>query len=334
MLTTPVVIFVDITAKKQLTFREVRNTSIEIGRGLRKQWNWQKGDIMVLFSPNSADIAAITFGTLWAGGIVCPANNLYTVGELVSLLRSSGAKALTTHLACLEIAREAALIAGLPLDRIILIGDSDPKRKTKHFSSLRDSSEDVGKVSVNPQEDLAFLVYSSGTTGLPKGVMLSHENIVANVMQNNTPEVTTATNWKHDSIISFLPMFHIYGDQDDFHTLRSLTNLSLGIACALFIPVYRGIRTHIMQRFDLEQFCQNLQASKVTIAYVVPPVVLLLSKHPIIDQYNLSSLRMMHSAAAPLTQDLIRSVYQRLKVGTVQSYGMSEASPAISTQVS
>jgi acyl-coenzyme A synthetase/AMP-(fatty) acid ligase len=88
-----------------------------------------------------------------------------------------------------------------------------------------------------------------------------------------------------------------------------------------------------MQRFDLEQFLQNIQASKVTVAYVVPPVVLLLAKNPLIENYDLSSLRMMHSAAAPLTEDLIRSVHDRLKVGIVQSYGMSEASPAISTQV-
>ena len=200
----------DIAVQKKHTFRELRSISTEIGRGLRSQWKWQKGDVMALFSPNSGDIGSITMGTLWAGGIVCPANNLYTVGELVSILKSSGAKALTTHLECLEVAREAALIAGLPLNRIILIGDPDPKGGIKHFLSLRESTKAVEKVLINPKEDLAFLVYSSGTTGLPKGVMLSHENIVANVLQNNSAE-KQSTNWRNDSIISFLPMFHIYG---------------------------------------------------------------------------------------------------------------------------
>lgn len=90
---------------------------------------------------------------------------------------------------------------------------------------------------------------------------------------------------------------------------------------------------HILQRFDLQQLCQSIQTNKITIAYVVPPVVLLLAKNPTVDKYNLSSLRLMHSAAAPLANDLIDMVYKRLKVPVKQAYGMSEASPAICAQV-
>jgi 4-coumarate--CoA ligase len=90
---------------------------------------------------------------------------------------------------------------------------------------------------------------------------------------------------------------------------------------------------HIMQRFDLQNFCVSIQTNKITIAYVVPPVVLLLAKNPALDKYNLSSLRMMYSAAAPLATDLIEMVHKRLKVPVKQAYGMSEASPAICSQV-
>tara|TARA_R110002060_G_scaffold24900_1_gene33942 strand:+ start:802 stop:1245 length:444 start_codon:yes stop_codon:yes gene_type:complete len=106
-----------------------------------------------------------------------------------------------------------------------------------------------------------------------------------------------------------------------------------GIAALIFIPLLRGVPMHIMQRFDLEQFLSSIQNFKVTIAYVVPPVVLLLAKHPVIDKFDLSSLRMMHSAAAPLTPDLIDMIHKRIKCPVKQSYGMSEAAPGITTQV-
>jgi len=107
----------------------------------------------------------------------------------------------------------------------------------------------------------------------------------------------------------------------------------LGIHALIYIPIYRGLTMHIMQRFNLQQLCQSIQTNKITITYVVPPVVLLLAKHPTVDKYNLGSLRLIHSAAAPLTNDLIEMVYTRLKVPVKQSYGMSEASPGICTQV-
>jgi 4-coumarate--CoA ligase len=107
----------------------------------------------------------------------------------------------------------------------------------------------------------------------------------------------------------------------------------LGLAVLVLLPVYRGITVYIMQRFDLEQFCQNIEQNKITLTFVVPPVVLLLAKHPLVDKYNLSSLRMMHSSAAPLTDDLVQMIYKRLKVPIKQGYGLSEASPGVAAQV-
>jgi acyl-coenzyme A synthetase/AMP-(fatty) acid ligase len=88
-----------------------------------------------------------------------------------------------------------------------------------------------------------------------------------------------------------------------------------------------------MQRFDLEKFCQVVEHGRITLAWVVPPVVLLLAKHPLVSQYELSTLRMMHSSAAPLTTDLVEMVYRRLKIPIKQGYGLSEAAPGVSTQV-
>ncbi|KIX00172.1 uncharacterized protein Z518_10309 [Rhinocladiella mackenziei CBS 650.93] len=308
------VIFVDITAQKQHTFRDVRQAATLFGQGLRQEWKWQKGDVMALFTPNSAEIGAVTFGTHWAGGVVCPFNNLYTVGELASQLKSSQAKGLATHVTCLEVAREAALLVGLPLDRIILIGGRDSKGRFQHFSDVQGASTAIERATIDPKEDLVFLVYSSGTTGLPKGVMLTHQNVMANLLQTSVMDANL-TDWRIDRTIGFLPMYHIYG-----------------LALLVLAPVYRGITVQIMQKFELEQFCQIVQENKITLAYVVPPVALLLAKHSLVDKYDLSSLRILHSSAAPLTNDLVEMVYNRLKVPIKQGYGLSEASPGVSTQ--
>lgn len=203
-------IYSDISVGKEYTFQTIQENAEQFGQGLRQHWQWQKGDVMALFTPNSADVAIVTFGTNWAGGVVCPVNNLYTAEELASQLKSCGAKALTAHRANIQVAREAALIAGLPLCRVVIIGDQDPSGQFHHFSTLQSTSIHSDRPVIDSKQDLAFLVYSSGTTGLPKGVMLTHENIIANILQSaNVDEGYTF--WKTDRTVGFLPMYHIYG---------------------------------------------------------------------------------------------------------------------------
>lgn len=202
---------------------------MDFGKGLKAVWEWRKGHVLGLYLPNCIDTPAITWGTLWSGGIISPANPGYTVEELAFQLKDSGAKALITTLEFLPNAKAACKIAGIDEDCIALAGDHrDPEAKIKHFTSVRNISGATRyrKAKVDPKKDLAFLVYSSGTTGKPKGVMLSHSNICANILQLNAAE-SGNLDWKGgpnnegDKILAFLPFFHIYGifdrskDSDD-----------------------------------------------------------------------------------------------------------------------
>ncbi|MCJ1391123.1 hypothetical protein MMC18_003985 [Xylographa bjoerkii] len=317
------VIYRDADTLRSYTYAQVKAAAIEFGKGLKSAWEWKKGDVLALFTPNCIDTPAVTWGCHWAGGILSPANPGYTAEELAFQLKDSGAKALITQTPFLSVALQAAKHVGIPENRIILIGDErDETHKFKHFTSVRNTAgtNRYRRTKIDPKKDLAFLVYSSGTTGHPKGVMLCHENIVANVLMLHAGEGGNLS-WKGgpdgdgDSVLAFLPFYHIYG-----------------LTCLIHQSIYSGWKLVVMPRFDLEKFCSTIQSQKITFSYIVPPVVLLLGKHPIVDKYDLSSLRMLNSGAAPLTKELVDSVYQRLKVPIKQGYGLSETSPTTHTQ--
>ncbi|KAL4888955.1 hypothetical protein BDV59DRAFT_187603 [Aspergillus ambiguus] len=317
------IIYRDADTQRYYTYKTLKDTALEFGKGLKATYDWRKGDVLALYTPNSIDTPVVMWGTHWAGGVISPANPAYTVEELAFQLKNSGARALATQRANLPTATAAAKQVGIPESHIMLLGDErDPEGKIKHFTSVRNISRATRyrRTKIDPAKDLSFLVYSSGTTGVPKGVMLSHRNIVANSLQLAAGESGHLT-WnggpdgKGDRVLAFLPFFHIYG-----------------LTCLVHQTLYQGYQLIVMQRFDLEQWCAHVQNYRVSFSYVVPPVVLLLGKHPVVDKYDLSSLRMMNSGAAPLTQELVEAVYARIKVGIKQGYGLSETSPTTHTQ--
>lgn len=336
-------IYRDADTKRSYTYAQVKSTAIDFGKGLKSNWDWKKGDVLALFTPSCVDTPAIIWGCHWAGGIVSPANPGYTANELAFQMKDAGAKALVTQKSCLGVAQEAAKLAGVPMDRIILMGDERGEQgKFKHFTSIRNISRSTRyrRVKLDPKKDLAFLVYSSGTTGHPKGVMLCHENIVANIKMLKVGESGNLT-WdggegdQGDRILAFLPFYHIYGRSYSPRYLEPLLIGGItGLTCLVHQAIYCGLTTIVMAKFETEKFCKVIQDQKITFAYVVPPVVLLLGKHPIVEKYNLSSLKMLSSGAAPLTRELVDAVYKRLKVPIKQGYGLSETSPTTHTQVS
>ena len=213
------VIYQDADSDRSYTYAQVKSTAIDFGTGLKSVWEWKKGDVIALFTPNCVDTPPLIWGTHWAGGIVSPANPGYTADELAFQLKDCEAKALVTQKNLLPVALEAAKLAGVPEDRIILIGDErDETVRFKHFHSVRNiaGTNRYRRTKMDPRKDLAFLVYSSGTTGHPKGVMLSHGNIVSNMKMLEAGEDGNLT-WnggsdrQGDSMLAFLPFYHIYG---------------------------------------------------------------------------------------------------------------------------
>ncbi|KAF2031005.1 acetyl-CoA synthetase-like protein [Setomelanomma holmii] len=300
------VIYRAINSDRKYTFAEVKTHATLFGEGLCNLWDWQKDEVLALYAPNDIDIAPVIYGTFFAGGIVTPANPGYSTDELAYQLDNSGARALVTTKQFLETALKAAQKVGIPNDRVILLGaEKDDSYRVKHWSNIRKTSGALRyrRRRAKP-EDLAFLAFSSGTTGLPKGVMLTHRNIVSDVLMIHG---AVGNHYSHDNdiFLGVLPFFHIYG-------LTGLVHQML----------HRGIELVVMPAFEMKTFLETIQKHKVTFIYVAPPVIVRLARDKMVEKYDLSSLKMITSGAAPLTKELVDAVHKRLKLRINQAYGL------------
>ncbi|MGH2749295.1 MAG: 4-coumarate--CoA ligase family protein [Actinomycetota bacterium] len=260
-----------------------------------------KGDCFAIYLPNLPEYAVAFHAVASVGGINTTVNPLYTAHELAFQLDDSKAKFLLTVPQFLDKAIEAAGKSGV--DEIFLLGEGEGATPV---TDLLSAGTDTPEVSFDVHNDLAVLPYSSGTTGLPKGVMLSHHNLVSNICQFLGAQRIDS----EDSFIGLLPFFHIYG----------MTVIMNG-------GLRSGATIVTMPRFDLEQFLDLSQNYKTTRAYLVPPVILALAKHPVVDNYDLSSLGLIMSGAAPLGGDLAAAASKRLGCNVMQGYGLTETSP-------
>lgn len=261
------------------------------------------GDVVGLLSPNVPAFAAVFHGILRAGATATTVNALYTAEDIAKQLEDSKATFFFTVSPLLPHAKEAAAAVGIPDDRLVVLDGAEG------HPSLRDllaENAPAPEVSFDPATHLAVLPYSSGTTGRPKGVMLTHTNLVANVCQIKSPIRIDPD----DRILAVLPFFHIYG-------MTVLLNAALFNRASLVT----------MPKFDLPEFLRIVSEQKCTYVFIAPPVAVALAKHPLVDQYDLSSVHTVFSGAAPLDRALGNAVAARLGWKVRQGYGMSEMSP-------
>ena len=275
-----------------LTYAELDDRVHRLAGGLAAS-GFGRGDVLALMAPNCPDYAVVFHAAAVAGGTVTTINPAYTAEEVRTQLLDSGATVLVVSEGAREVAAEAA--AGTRVARTLLLGD-----ETRALEG-----EPLAQVPVGP-DDVVALPYSSGTTGLTKGVMLTHRNLVANVAQ-----VHAGARLREDeTFIAVLPFFHIYG-------MQVLMNAGLRAGATIVT----------MPRFDLEQFLRLHQDQRITRSFVAPPIVVALAKHPMVDQFDLSALEQVFSGAAPLSAELALEAGARLGCEVVQGYGMTEMSP-------
>lgn len=275
--------------------------SISIAAHNLSQRGFKKGEVFGILSPNCPEYAVAFHAVATLGGIVTPINPLYTKHEIAHQLKDSGARFLVTVPGFIDKAGEAAEDAGI--DELFVFGSAPG---TTSFDSLLIDNGRAEQTEIDPLEDLVALPYSSGTTGLPKGVMLTHHNLVANICQMEG----LCYFYETDTLICVLPLFHIYG-----------------LVVVLNMGLFSGATIVTMPRFDLESFLKAVQDYEVSLAHLVPPIVLSLSKNPIVDNYKLPKLKTIFSGAAPLGEELTRACMDRLGCNLRQGYGMTETSP-------
>ena len=258
------------------------------------------GDTVAILAPNQPEFVETFHAVALAGGTVTPINPSYTPDEIRHQLRDSGAELLVAAPALLANARAGA--EGTGVGEIVATAAADGAAPLDALTGPPLAAQ----APVDLSRHVVVLPYSSGTTGLPKGVMLTHRNLVANVTQvERMLDVRPG-----DVTLAFLPYFHIYG-------MTVLMNLYLAV----------GATQVTLPRFDLEAALRLIQTHRARQLFVAPPVVLALARHPLVDQFDLSSLDFVLSGAAPLGADLAAACAARIGCQTVQGYGMTEMSP-------
>jgi acyl-CoA synthetase (AMP-forming)/AMP-acid ligase II len=291
---------VDAVTGRTITYGQLVEQVRRLAAGLAAR-GIRQGDVVAIWSPNVPEYAVVFHAVSRLGAVISTANPSYTPEELSFQLNDANARMVITVAALAEKAQAAIAAVKRPIELVTI--DAAPGLPS--LASIMVDA-DPPPVAIEPVNDVVVLPYSSGTTGLPKGVMLTHRNLVAQLAQLDSVEPRDVK-----AFLGVLPCFHIYG-----------------MVVILNFALVRGAAVVMLPRFDLEAFLRVLQEWPIAVAHIVPPIAVALAKHPVVDSYNLSNVRWFFSGAAPLGPELTEAVETRLGAKIRQGYGMTEASPA------
>jgi long-chain acyl-CoA synthetase len=316
---------------RKWTWGEIAALSVRMARGLQDM-GVAKGDRVGLFLPNTPYYLIAYFAIARAGGVVVNYNPLYAERELAHQIEDSGTRFMVTvdlemmcaklermlHTTCLEKVVLCNFAKALPFPKNLLFhvfksGEIARKfhdDRTMRFEDLVDHEDAPVSVSIDPVVDVALLQYTGGTTGVPKGAMLTHANIVANAVQCRKWFADARPG--QDRMLGVLPFFHVFA-------MTAVMNLS----------VLNGFEIIALPRFDIREILRAISWKKPHYFPAVPAICNAINTFEGLGTYNLSSLRYVVSGGAPLPQEIRRSFEKKTGCSIVEGYGLTEASPVV-----
>ncbi|KAH8990158.1 phenylacetyl-CoA ligase [Lactarius hatsudake] len=325
--------FIEDATGRGIDSREVRKRVDGLANGLSRKWDIKQDEVVCLYAPNHVDYAVVFWALHRLGAISTNSNPAYTFDELSHQLRLTKATTIIVHSQFLKTASEACKEVGLPAERIVIMDQATFEAPHTTIEQLIQDglSHDTNFVERRLGEGeartkIAFLCLSSGTTGPPKAVAIPHYSVIANTLQIRAHNYTVETKanvpsdeWRFrpgDVITGVLPFFHIFG-----------------LILNVHVMLYSGMSVVITPKFGWPTFLESVRRHKITHLLVVPPMIVLLCKHPATKDYEaeLKNIRFCFSGAAPLSPELASQLEKVLPNSSLgQGYGMTETSTAVS----
>ncbi|KAI9808861.1 MAG: hypothetical protein M1827_007184 [Pycnora praestabilis] len=310
--------YTNAVTNERVDFAQVKEYSTYLSTALVKKYGLKENQTVALFSPNTIWYPVAMLGTLRAGGVVSGASPAYNVEEMTYALKTADAKFLMTLPSSMKVAAAAAKSAGIPKERVFLLeGEMEGFTTMKQLLNIGKGYGENGQIKSSElprgkknKDVCGFLSFSSGTTGLPKAVMISHQNVIAQCLQ--IQQITPAD---HDKVLAVLPLFHI-----------------TGLVHGLHLPILINAEVYMLPSFTMDKMLSVVSNHKIKELLLVPPILIRMVRDPLVSKYDLSHIQRFSSGAAPLSEEIIHLLQEKFpKTSFKQGYGMTESCSCITS---